>query len=153
MSDEPLSLADELLEASVRGDCPHIGALIRGGANPNALGSGTTWTALHNAIEFGQADAIRLLVALGADIEAMSSPGPDGVSPLAHAIDVEIDRYTRNNTVEGPFPMTRLLLELGANPDTVNDPAMGGSIEAIASHLRSRSLKEVVVDYGIGQSR
>ena len=66
---------------------------------------------LHVAAEFGHAEAARALLALGADVNdraAVDAGGMGGHTPLFHAVNAHADRS---------LPVTRLLLEAGANVD------------------------------------
>jgi len=65
-------------------------------------GMGTANATLHSAVEAGDLEAIRRLVAAGSDINALSE---EGLPPLALAAQA------------GQLEACRLLLELGADPD------------------------------------
>jgi ankyrin repeat protein len=117
-------LDDELVDAVRAADPPldefdaaAFGAVDRLG-DPRAW-SGDGFTPLHLAAFFGQLDAARALVELGADVEAVSR-NELAVPPLQSAV------------AAGELEIAHLLLDAGARPDERNvqaadqngDPAM-----------------------------
>ena len=84
--------------------------LLDQGANVNVADDG--YTPLHFAAADDSVGVVELLLAAGADIEAADDKGE---TPLYKAV---------RNTTEGAVPITRLLLERGADPQA---PLINGS--------------------------
>lgn len=68
---------------------------------------------LHCACEHQDLDAIRALVAVGADVNRRDECGQ---SPLHIAVDIDIDSVVQAGGMEMQFETTHLLLQLGADP-------------------------------------
>ena len=74
-------------------------------------------TLLHNAVEFGNVEAIRWLIINGADINL---PESQGWTPLHLAVDVDIDVALQSRQ-KMTMDATRTLIELGADQSLRND--------------------------------
>jgi uncharacterized protein len=95
---------DALLEAGADVGPAEAAALGRLDGLDPAARSGDGFTSLHLAAFFGGADAVRALLAAGADPDA-DAANPFGVRPLHSAVSVR------------DHDATRALLEAGADPD------------------------------------
>jgi ankyrin repeat protein len=92
-----------------------VGLLIQHGADPNAQPS-RHMPALFCAVEQENLAIVRLLVERGADVNLQ----PDGDwTPLHNAVDIEGDGAWQTRQ-PATADLTRLLLELGADPDRVD---------------------------------
>jgi ankyrin repeat protein len=96
----------DVFEAATFGDLDRLAVLLE--ADPGLTGrrSGDGFTALHLAAFFGQDDAVRLLLARGADLDAHGTGWMTG-TPLNSAASA------------GHAATVDLLLEAGADPDAV----------------------------------
>lgn len=67
----------QLLTAALQGDLASMRAALAVGASPNARQSGTKegWTALSCAVLSGNAEAVQLLLAAGAEVNALCFDG------------------------------------------------------------------------------
>jgi ankyrin repeat protein len=100
-----------LMAAAVRGDTAAIEQLVAGGADIDSTASRQTCrgcTALMGAARNGQADAIRMLLKLGANAETVDA-GMSGWTALVHAIH------------KNQAGAVRALLDGGADPDHAVD--------------------------------
>ena len=79
-------------------------------------------TLLHIAADNGDVDVVRLLLARGADINVI---GYNGYTPLHLAIDSDCDTSGRDGRVATYLPVTKLLIESGADESIRDD---GGEI-------------------------
>lgn len=70
------------------------------------------WSLLHVVVEHGHAELVRALVAAGAELEASDDAG---WTALCLAVDADIDGAAQAERA-CELTMTRLLLQLGANP-------------------------------------
>jgi ankyrin repeat protein len=122
---------EEFSEACFRADIERALALIAS-VDPGWRSPASGWSLLHVAVEHGHAEVVRGLVAAGVDIEATDH---SGWTPLCLAVDADIDGAAQAE-VPCALTMTRLLLELGANPN-------GG---------RGTSPIEIAMDYGHGEA-
>ena len=90
----------EFCQACLNGDVPTVKALLaadamlanaRGEVRPDHLafmeknGSAGGWTALHLAAHYGQPEVVRLLLAAGADVDALAENG-EANTPLMAAV-------------------------------------------------------------------
>ena len=78
-----------LMEAAGKGAVEVIRVLIDAGANVNAKGSETHYTALHRAAETDQSEVAKLLIQAGADVNAKSSEEYDSQTTLDIAKEFE----------------------------------------------------------------
>lgn len=94
--------AARVMDALRRGDSVALGrALTSGGSRAaRAVGARGGWTPLMFAALYGNADAVRRLLALGANANAVTDSGTSALMLAAHDADA-----------------TRLLLQAGANPN------------------------------------
>jgi ankyrin repeat protein len=98
--DEELSV----FEAAAFGRCDRLRRLLRDDpATVNAF-SDDGFTPLHLAVFGGQEEAVRVLIAHGADVDAVSTASFAQVTPLGTAAFVR------------SLPLARLLLDAGADP-------------------------------------
>jgi uncharacterized protein len=132
----PLSLA----EAAAAGDVLQVGALLRGGADPDEL-SADGFSPVQLALFFDQPHAAALLVRAGADVRAAAthpmgiaaihaaaaSPSGAGVA-LAVAAGADLDATQQGGFTalheaahRGDAAMAELLLAAGADPTLRND--------------------------------
>jgi uncharacterized protein len=103
-----------LVSAAFKGELERIDELLRAGADIDAA-DGESWNPLHASIENWQPDAIKLLLERGADPNRIVQ----GLSPLAHALDLEWDVATNRSPFEPPEPeLSAILIQHGANPNT-----------------------------------
>ena len=109
MADLP-SLSDAILA----GDLPGVEAAILAGIDVNA-DDGRGWPPLHLAIEHGEVEIARRLIAAGAEVNRELD---DGGTPLAHAVDVECDAAWQAGLSPDHVStaMMELLLASGAVP-------------------------------------
>jgi len=90
-----------LAGAARAGDLSAIRRLVQAGADLNEASGVNDWTPLHHAIHKNQPGSVRLLLELGADVNA---PSPQGVTPLMMAAGYGYD------------PIVRTLLDYHADP-------------------------------------
>jgi ankyrin repeat protein len=74
------------------GDLEGIRRLVQSGANLNEPSGVNAWTPLHHAIHKNQPGSVRVLLELGADVDA---PSPHGVTPLMMAAGYGYDAIVR----------------------------------------------------------
>jgi uncharacterized protein len=84
-------LQDELIDAIWREKICDVEALLKSGADVNAVGS-KGWTPLMQAAEMENLSIARLLLDRGADV---NHPGYRGFTPLHIAVDISIDGTMR----------------------------------------------------------
>ena len=113
-----------LVNAAFNGNLREVDCLLDAGADPDQpVGDG--WTPLHAGIENWQPEAMRVLLARGADPNRLVR----GMTPLFHAIETEWDRATnrpagllfhlfgRRSRFVSPLPvLSAILMEHGADP-------------------------------------
>src|SRR4051812_6036589 len=101
-----------LADAAFRGDLVRIEELLRDGADIDA--EGEHWNPLHAAIENSEPGAVRLLLERGANPNFPIH----GWSPLAHALDLEMDIASNRTPFVPPEPeLSAILIEHGADPN------------------------------------
>lgn len=125
----------------------HVGVmnvLLEGGANVDAFSTGQ-FTALMFAVRQDARDAVRLLIAAGADVNLVAPEDPDATrsrrrNPVAGSL-LSIAVSNRHYTVAG------MLLEGGADPNA--STARGRSVlhDLVASRSPRRHLGNVVVAF------
>ncbi|MCU1348142.1 MAG: hypothetical protein JWO56_1172 [Acidobacteria bacterium] len=111
-----------LIDAARDGDVAQIRALVKAGADPNALlMANTQWTPLLHAIHRNQLASVGTLLDVGAD---PNRGNPEGMTPLMFAAGY------------GQTPIVKLLLRRGANAllrdkrgDTALDYALTGTTD------------------------
>ena len=84
---------------------------LDGGGDPNGR-TEHQQTLLHIAADNSELDVIKLLISRGADLNAK---GFHGYSPLHLAVDADCDTSARKNRRLSELPVTRLLIESGAD--------------------------------------
>ncbi len=102
---------EELVEAAFDGDMDRLRVLLDGCYDINK--SGPYWNPLHAAIENERIATAKELLDRGADIEWINQ----GMTPLAHAVDIAIDGTTqagKSGSLE-PTAIIDLLLGRGAS--------------------------------------
>lgn len=106
-------LQDELIDAIWREKIRDVEALLKSGADVNAVGS-KGWTPLMQAAEMENLSIARLLLDRGADV---NHSGYRGYTPLHIAVDISIDGTIQNGGHPGdePTKVIELLLERGAS--------------------------------------
>lgn len=153
--------AADVFEAAAVGDTARLGALIDGDPSLVAAVAEDGFTPLHLAAFFGWSDAVRLLLARGAPLEAVAE-NPMRVRPLhsgAASGDTEIVRLLVDAgadvdaTQEGGFTAlhavaqngdddgVELLLEAGASPDPRTDDGRTPEDLALAAGHRMLSAR------------
>ena len=102
----------EFAAAIMRGDRAAVEAMLGAGAAPDEVGPESVYSPFELAIEHGQVEIARRLIAAGADVN-----GNDG-SPLVHAIDAESDAASQlyDDVSKASSEMIELLLAAGAAP-------------------------------------
>jgi uncharacterized protein len=102
-----------LVRAASAGNEEEISILLDSGVPIDAQ-DGDGWNALHAAIENERMGCISLLVDNGADLGCVVN----GLTPLAHAVDISIDGTIQTGGTPGdePVDIVRYLLSLGADP-------------------------------------
>lgn len=113
------SLPQQELDEALRRAAYHeheavVELLLSYGADPNSIVDGS-WSALILAIEQQNENIVRLLARRGANVDLAC----EGWSPLHNAVDIDADSAQQAQVPPQPV-MTRLLLELGANPTAVD---------------------------------
>ncbi|WP_165250848.1 ankyrin repeat domain-containing protein [Paludisphaera soli] len=89
-------------------------AYLRSGGSVNAVDPRSGMPILHLACEHQNLEMARALIEAGADINLQDSFGQ---LPLHVAVDIDIDSVVQSGSGEDfPFATTRLLLDLGADP-------------------------------------
>jgi ankyrin repeat protein len=108
-----MSTVHELVRAALNGKIDEIIRLLDLGVPIDAQ-DGEGWNALHAAIENEQKECVSLLIVNGADIACIVN----GMTPLAHAVDISIDGTMQTGGSQGdePVDIVRYLLSLGADP-------------------------------------
>jgi Ankyrin repeats (3 copies) len=104
------SILEQLVDSAFQGDLAAVETHVAHGAEID--GQSRVWTSLHAAIESGQIEVIRFLIGAGANIEVISN----GMTPLAHAVDVLIDSSVQQNRaiIDSSMSVIALLIEVGA---------------------------------------
>lgn len=112
----------EFIAHAFQGDVQHLRAGIQSGVLVNAVDEdGPHRTALHAAVEGGDIEALALLLAHGADVDALSS----GSTVLGHAVEVTCDGAWQQDHEPGreDLELLALLLRFGADPRSGLDMA------------------------------
>lgn len=140
----------DLFEAATFGDVPRLEELLSNAPASATAMSGDGFTALHLAAFFGQADAVRLLLRHGADVDASGTGWMTGTAlhsaVSARRVDVVValleagaDPNVRQSGGWTPLHsavhnrdlrIVTLLLEAGSDPSAVNDD--GTTVRAMA---------------------
>lgn len=108
-----ISLTEQLADSAFDGDLAAVESLLSQGADID--GQGRVWTPLHAAIENGQLEIARHLIAAGSHLEVISGE----MTPLAHAVDVLVDGSMQQGKPieETSMAMIDLLAAAGAKLD------------------------------------
>lgn len=117
------------------GNAAMVTWLLENGADPD-LQDGTHDTPLHIAANHGKANVIPILVAGNADIEATDRRGN---TPLHRSV------------MPGEFEATRILLELGANPNARSEDGTPLSLVARGLHRNSSEMEQLLRSHGATQ--
>jgi ankyrin repeat protein len=133
----------DLFEAAALGRAPRVRALVDGARERARAYSSDGFTALHLAAFFGHAEVARLLVAAGADVDAISR-NPMQVRPLHSA------------AARGDHAVMRLLLDAGAEVDArqaggftaLQSRALHGDVTMVRELLARGASAEQVADDG-----
>ena len=125
------SLTEQLADAAFDGDLAAVEKLLSQGADID--GPGRVWTPLHAAVENGQLEIARHLIASGADLEVVCG----GMTPLAHAVDILIDGSMQlgEPIVEASMTMINLLDASGAKLDPGIETARDYGNDWVESYL------------------
>ena len=118
-----------------QGNAAMVTWLLENGADP-ALQDATGDTALHIAANRGKVTVIPILVAGNADIEATDSRGN---TPLHRSV------------MPGDLEATRVLLELGANPNARSEEGTPLSLAARGLHRNSWEMEQLLRSHGATQ--
>ncbi|NOR61233.1 MAG: hypothetical protein GQ535_01915 [Rhodobacteraceae bacterium] len=105
-----------LVQAILEQDSMVVKTLLEEGLDPNLEIQVHSWTALHLAVEHDCLEIAQMLLNYGASIDA---PDGSGCTSLFFAVDLEIDSASQLGIVAMPN-ISRMLLELGANPNQPN---------------------------------
>ena len=106
-------MSAEWREAVRSGDVGTLMTLSAAGADPDGVEEGSGWSGLMLAAENLQAEALEVLLALGADPRFSR---PDGWTALHHAVDAECDGEKQTGQA-AERRMVRTLIAAGADPD------------------------------------
>ncbi|MDI1240846.1 MAG: ankyrin repeat domain-containing protein [bacterium] len=108
-----MSTVHALVQAAFCGNAAEVLSLLDLGVPIDAQ-DGEGWNALHAAIENEERECISLLIKNGADIARVVN----GLTPLAHAVDISIDGTIQTGGSQGdePVDIVRYLLSVGADP-------------------------------------
>jgi ankyrin repeat protein len=127
-------IGNPLYEAADK-DVRRVAELLAGGADPNG-GDPSGERPLHAAARGGQAEAARLLLEAGADVDATDAHGN---TPLWRAV------YTYRDENHEPYArVLDVLLEHGADPDKKN--SSGNSPQKLAATIATSNIKQVLKD-------
>lgn len=129
----------QLEDAAFEGDIKAVKEALLAGLNINAEGS--VWNPLHAAIENDQFEVVILLVENGANIECRHTYSK--LTPLAHAVDILIDRCLQNDTpiLMADFSIIDYLVRKGARLESgieVADEYMEETVKSYLSELGDR---------------
>jgi ankyrin repeat protein len=127
-------MSEDLADAAFAGDLAEVERLLDAGADIDAAGS--TWSALHAAIENEDLACVSLLLRRGANVERGSAAG---VSPLAHAVDIAIDGHRQAGGTPGSEPTAIIdaLLAAGAEPGSGIEMARAYDSKHLVAYLAS----------------
>lgn len=117
------------------GNAPMVTWLLENGADPD-LQDGTSDNALHIAANYGHDNVIPILVAGNADIEATDRRGN---TPLHRSV------------MPGNFEATRMLLELGSNPNARSEEGTPLSLVARNIHRNTSEMEQLLRSHGATQ--
>ncbi len=126
-----LAAYEGLHAAAAEGDAARVGALLRGGADPDAR-DGRGRTPFHVAAHGGHREAMRALVAGGADPRALDGDRYDAVTVAAVADDLAT---------------LRVAMGLGGDPRAVTSPYDGTALIA-AAHLGHEAVARELIRAG-----
>jgi uncharacterized protein len=103
----------ELLGAAVRGDVAGLRRMLDAGVDPNVVHPASGASALYNACFAGQLEAVRLLLARGAD--------PNKRLTYRSSVDGRIEAGVVALMLAGTAPIVETLLGAGADPKATMD--------------------------------
>jgi ankyrin repeat protein len=140
-----------LLAASSASNARMVRYLIAKGARADvkdAFGH----TALMNAAATGSMETMRLLLAMGADVNAVSDPEP---FPKVKNGAIQLGLFTALNSAApfGPPEKVRILLDHGAKVDEPDVRGMTPLMLAIASDHNSQETAQNLLEYGANPKR
>jgi ankyrin repeat protein len=121
-----------LFDAAAKGDAARIRALLAGGEKPDARRDGHGRTPLHVAAHLSKLDAMRALVAGGADPNALEADRYDIVTIAAVANDL---------------PALRAALDLGTSAKNITSRYDGTALIA-AAHLGHEAVVRMLIAAG-----
>jgi ankyrin repeat protein len=116
--------------AATKGDVARLKSILAHGADPNAVHKGRS--PLHSAVSAGKADALTVLVAAGADINARDERGQ---TPLMAACSLGLSKGSTSAIA---------LVELGADVNVVRDEDGGDALRYALMRCRPDVLKRLV---------
>ena len=124
--------ATRIMEALRRGDIAAFHAALQAGGSTaaKAVGGAGGWTPLTYAALYGDADAVRRVLAAGADVNAATEAGTSALILAVHDAD-----------------KTRVLLQAGANPNQRPDDGRTALIVA-AARVGSPAVVKLLLDAG-----
>ena len=124
--------------ASKRGNVDVVRVLLNGGADPNYIGRKVPgFSALNNAVQFGQLGCAKLLIEFGANLvhrdmtntalhSASYGGHPDVVEFLIREVGMDVNQRNNANRTplfqsitQGHYPVAKVLLGLGADPNVI----------------------------------
>jgi ankyrin repeat protein len=110
-----MSEVRQLVRAAFNGYAEEVARLVDAGVPIDAQADDNS-NPLHAAIENDQIECIRMLVSKGADVNLTVN----GISPLAHAVDLAIDSTIQSggDQDDEPVEAVRYLLSVGADPSS-----------------------------------
>ena len=129
-----MTTAAKLCQAAFDGDADLVLQLLRNGADINQADTG--WNPIHSAVENDQLELVKILLVHNADREWIHS----GMTPLAHAVEVECDGAIQQGLSFTSCNLDIISLLLGSGCEASSGLAM-------AVDMRNDHIKNFIVDH------